>query len=40
MWGMQLASHEGPMLFGHFSAADAFFAPVWLRLRLVRTPCR
>ena len=32
MWGQQLSTHGGPMLFGPFSAADAFFAPVCLRL--------
>ncbi len=28
MWGELLDRHGGPMLFGEFSAADAFFAPV------------
>ncbi|HZE90912.1 MAG TPA: glutathione S-transferase family protein [Rhizobacter sp.] len=32
MWGELLASHPGPMLFGPFSVADAFFAPVVTRL--------
>lgn len=32
MWGQQLSSHGGPMLFGNFCMADAFFAPVCLRL--------
>lgn len=32
MWGQQLSTHGGPMLFGAFSMADAFFAPVCLRL--------
>ncbi|MDR3005751.1 MAG: glutathione S-transferase family protein [Acidovorax sp.] len=32
MWGQQLSTHGGPMLFGGFSMADAFFAPVCLRL--------
>lgn len=32
MWSTQLQTHGGPMLFGHFSMADAFFAPVCLRL--------
>lgn len=31
-WGDALAGSGGPMLFGRFSAADAFFAPVCLRL--------
>ena len=33
MWGEQLRSHGGPMLFGAFSAVDAFFAPVCMRIR-------
>ena len=33
MWSTQLAQHGGPMLFGRFSMADAYFAPVCLRLR-------
>lgn len=32
MWSQQLSTHGGPMLFGAFSMADAFFAPVCLRL--------
>ena len=32
MWSQQLSTHGGPMLFGKFSAVDAFFAPVCLRL--------
>ncbi|MDH1500142.1 glutathione S-transferase family protein [Comamonas terrigena] len=32
MWGQQLSTHGGPLLFGNFCAADAFFAPVCLRL--------
>lgn len=32
MWSGLLEAHGGPMLFGTFSAADAFFAPVCLRL--------
>ncbi len=32
MWSGLLDTHGGPMLFGGFSAADAFFAPVCLRL--------
>jgi glutathione S-transferase len=31
-WGDALAASGGPMLFGAFSAADAFFAPVCMRL--------
>ena len=33
MWGGLLQQSGGPMLFGQFSAADAFFAPVCLRLK-------
>ena len=32
MWSGLLDAHSGPMLFGDFSAADAFFAPVCMRL--------
>jgi len=32
MWSGLLAEHGGPMLFGHFSVADAYFAPVVMRL--------
>lgn len=32
MWRELLAEHHGPMLFGEFSIADAFFAPVCMRL--------
>jgi glutathione S-transferase len=33
LWCAALASSGGPFLFGAFSAADAFYAPVALRLR-------
>lgn len=33
MWTELLGEHRGPMLFGEFSIADAYFAPVCLRLR-------
>lgn len=33
MWRELLAEHQGPMLFGGFSIADAFFAPVCMRLK-------
>ncbi len=33
MWSELLAEHQGPMLFGDFSIADAFFAPVCMRLK-------
>ena len=32
MWAEALAASAGPFLFGAFSAADAFFAPVCIRL--------
>ncbi|RYF15688.1 MAG: glutathione S-transferase family protein [Comamonadaceae bacterium] len=38
MWTGLLAEHKGPMLFGEFSAADAFFAPVCMRLRTYQLP--
>jgi len=33
MWSELLAQHGGPMLFGAFSVADAYFAPVVMRLK-------
>ena len=33
MWTELLAQHNGPMLFGDFSVADAYFAPVCMRFR-------
>ena len=33
MWRELLAAHGGPMLFGAFSVADAYFAPVVMRLK-------
>ncbi|WP_426146488.1 glutathione S-transferase family protein [Polaromonas sp. DSR2-3-2] len=33
MWRELLAGHEGAMLFGDFCVADAFFAPVCMRLK-------
>ena len=33
MWRELLDAHQGPMLFGEFSIADAFFAPVCMRLK-------
>ncbi|MEY4099467.1 MAG: hypothetical protein RL300_638 [Pseudomonadota bacterium] len=38
MWRQCLDEHGGPMLFGDFSAADAFFAPVCTRLRTYALP--
>ena len=33
MWSELLQQHGGPLLFGQFSIADAFFAPVCMRFR-------
>jgi glutathione S-transferase len=38
MWTGLLEQYGGPMLFGEFSAADAFFAPVCTRLRTYALP--
>ena len=38
LWEPQLAAASGPMLFGHFSVADAFFAPVCMRLNSYGLP--
>ena len=38
MWSELLAEHQGPMLFGDFSIADAFFAPVCMRLKSYALP--
>ncbi|MFD1710032.1 glutathione S-transferase family protein [Ottowia sp. GY511] len=38
MWQELLAHHGGPMLFGAFSAVDAFYAPVVMRLRTYALP--
>ena len=38
MWRELLAGHEGPTLFGDFSIADAFFAPVCMRLKNYALP--
>ncbi len=32
LWQRLLASHGGPLLFGSFSIADAFYAPICMRL--------
>ena len=32
MWGGLLETHKGPMLFGEFSIADAYYAPVCSRI--------
>ena len=38
MWSQLLAEHGGPMLFGCFSVADAYFAPVLMRIRTYSLP--
>lgn len=38
MWSELLGGHGGPMLFGEFSIADAYFAPVCMRLRTFALP--
>jgi glutathione S-transferase len=38
MWTALLAEHRGPMLFGEFSIADAYFAPVVMRLKTYAVP--
>ncbi|WP_404301523.1 glutathione S-transferase family protein [Alicycliphilus denitrificans] len=38
MWGELLAKYGGPMLFGQFSIADAFYAPVCMRLSTYGLP--
>ena len=38
MWTELLQQHKGPMLFGEFGIADAYFAPVCMRLRTYQLP--
>ncbi len=38
MWQELLGAHGGPMLFGEFSVADAYFAPVCMRLTTYGLP--
>jgi glutathione S-transferase len=38
MWSELLAHHGGPLLFGEFSIADAYFAPVCMRIRTYALP--
>lgn len=38
MWQQLLAEHGGPLLFGRFSVADAFFAPAVMRIRSYELP--
>jgi len=38
LWSNLLQEHNGPMLFGHFTVADAYFAPVVMRLNTYALP--
>ena len=38
LWSGLLEKHGGPMLFGEFSAADAYFAPVCMRFNTYHLP--
>lgn len=38
MWGGLLETHKGPMLFGEFSIADAYYAPVCSRITTYALP--
>jgi glutathione S-transferase len=38
MWTELLAEHGGPMLFGNFGIADAYFAPVVMRIKTYALP--
>jgi glutathione S-transferase len=38
LWSALLEEHGGPMLFGDFSIADAFYAPVCMRIRNYALP--
>jgi glutathione S-transferase len=38
MWSALLQTHGGPLLFGAFTIADAFFAPVCMRMRSYGLP--
>jgi glutathione S-transferase len=38
MWSELLNAHQGPMLFGDFSIADAFYAPVAMRIQSYALP--
>jgi glutathione S-transferase len=38
MWSALLTEHGGPMLFGSFTIADAYFAPVCMRLKTYALP--
>jgi len=38
MWTQLLEAHKGPMLFGEFTIADAYYAPVCMRIRNYALP--
>lgn len=38
MWSELLTEHGGPLLFGEFSIADAYYAPVCMRIRTYGLP--
>lgn len=38
MWSVLLREHKGPMLFGHFSIADAYYAPIVMRILTYQLP--
>ena len=38
MWSELLQQNGGPLLFGHFTVADAYFAPVCMRLKTYALP--
>ena len=38
MWTQLLEQHKGPLLFGEFTIADAYFAPVCMRLKVYALP--
>ena len=38
MWTELLEEHKGPMLFGEFTVADAYFAPVCMRIKNYALP--
>ena len=38
LWSGLLEAHGGPMLFGEFSIADAYFAPVCTRIKTFALP--
>jgi len=38
MWSELLAQHGGPQLFGNFTIADAYFAPICMRLKTYALP--